>query len=169
MEGPARKFFVHGSLEDIARDRLEARNVDHLRLTDRELFENALSSSDFPVIIQRIANRRLLPMYEAEPRNWADFVTTNPTGAQNFKPIEGDILDNNFRYYEMSEGANDVPRSEFVEAKISYRVKRYALELNITYETMIDDDLNAINRNLSALPGTATEHYNRHILSLIHI
>ena len=165
MSGPARMFATHGKFVDLARAFLQARNEDTKRMDDMMLLSGAITSSDFPKLLANVINKRLLPMYETDPLNFMDF-TTIGSPATDFKEIEVDSLDGRMKWYKVPENFEDVPVSELAEENLRYTVDEYATSFRVSYRTLVNDDLNAIMRNIRSIGPSVVAQQNRTVWEL---
>lgn len=155
------RLFAGRSLLEIAERNFEARIgrriPDGLRKEERAALQmnhpkginpymargGAHSTSDFPILLENIANKRLRAGYDLLERTWtpmASFAT-----APDFREMTID---------QMGEGAKMLPVAEggeytfgtFGESKEVYSVSKYGRGFLWTFEMMVNDDLNAFAR-----------------------
>lgn len=103
-----------------------------------------VSTSDFPIILGNVINRQLRAEYAyAQPtfRQW-----TRQTTATDFREMTRVQLGELGSFEEVFEGGEykqpEIPK----EAKESYKIKKYGQIIAITWETLINDDLDAFSR-----------------------
>lgn len=119
-------------------------------MSERQIAEIALgtraganSTSDFPIILGNTVNRTLRKAYELAPRTFMPF--TNQSTAKDFRTITRAQLGDVSALAEVKEG-EEYTYGTMGEAKESYVVKKYGKIIPITWETLINDDLNAFSR-----------------------
>lgn len=167
LAGPARRFAHHGKFVDMALAMAEAKNINTLGKDNNDIMLSAVSSTDFPLITERVINKKLAPMYELYPRTFMDFTRVR-TDVTDFKQIDALYFDGLIRYRAVGEDADGARQGQFAEEKLSYFVKDYLAEMRITYRMMVNDDMNAITRNLTeGLLPAASLHQNRTVWSTI--
>lgn len=141
-------------LLDVARECLEAAGMRTRGLTPNEIAyqatrsAGAMSTSDFPLILAAVANKRLRQAYQVTPRTfqkWArgttatDFKPMYPTQIGNFPALKAVMEGAEFSYGSISEGRE------------SYQLATYGRIVSLTRQAIINDDLRAFDRAL----GTA--------------
>jgi hypothetical protein len=124
-----------------------------------------LSTSDFPEILGNTVNRSLRAAYDLAPRTFMPFCrrTTNrdfreKTVVQLSQLVKG--------FDEIVEGG-EYTFDQLKEAKESYRVKKYGKKIAITWETLINDDLDAFSRIPMAIANQAAQKQNDIVWSIL--
>ncbi|WP_390624391.1 prohead protease/major capsid protein fusion protein [Iodidimonas nitroreducens] len=148
------------SLMRLAEETLLRENVRVRGMSPVELAERALhSSSDFPNILSNVLNKRLRQAYEESQPSYRLWARRAPN-APDFKPIDvvqmsamPDLLRTNeageFKYGTASDG------------KISYSVLTYGRILGVTRQTLVNDDLRALDRLTTGYAAAAARLENR--------
>jgi hypothetical protein len=155
------------SLLELGRDFLEGhgvstRGMDRLTLATRMLHFRAggmHTSSDFPSLFANVANKRLRSAYDENPGTYALWARRAPN-APDFKNITitalsaaPDLLRTNehgeFKYGSMKDGAE------------SYQVLTYGRIVSLSRQAIINDDLRAFDRLVSAFGFAARRLENR--------
>jgi len=149
------------SLLDMAREwlTLEGRNVKGL--THREIAQQALglvrsggySTSDFPNILSNVFNKRLRKAYELQGRTFAQWC--NASTASDFKTMTrnqlGDLV------FESVKEGGEYKSENLSETVESYSVAKWGRIVNINWEAIVNDDLNAFSRIPTILAGAAAQ------------
>jgi hypothetical protein len=110
------------------------------------------STGSFPELLLDAANKTLLAGYEEAPYTWELWARNAGTTA-DFKAL------NRIRFSEMGvpqmvpEGT-DYPESPMSDARETYKINKYGNMFTITWETIVNDDLDAISR-IPAMQGAA--------------
>jgi hypothetical protein len=110
------------------------------------------TSGSFPSLLLDAANKTLLAGYEEAPYTWGTWARDAGT-TSDFKTL------NRIRFSEMGtpemvpEG-KEYPESTMSDARESYNVHKYGNMFTITWETIVNDDLDAISR-IPAMQGAA--------------
>ncbi len=104
--------------------------------------QEAMTTSDFPKLFGDILDRQLLAAYRATPAVWRSFckIATVPDFRQvNRLAVAGgdNVLS------EVKEKA-EYPETKMSEAEYKYAVKKYGRRMPFSWETMINDDLDAL-------------------------
>lgn len=168
---PGHEDFQHMSLSRLAeivlRQQYQA-PVD--RMTKNEIAQAAMGNSrvlrkfnivmrdayhttgSFPNLLLDAANKTLLQAYEEAPYTWNLWARQAPS-VEDFKNI------NRMRFSEspdpeMVPEGQDYKEKSFSDAKETYKVDKYGALFSVTWETIVNDDLDAISR-VPAMHGTA--------------
>lgn len=159
------------SLLEIGRDFLEAhgqqtRGLDRMTLAARMLeFRSGgmLGTSDFSSLFANVANRRLRNAYDENPGTYAMWARRAPN-APDFKNLSvvqlsgaPDLLQTNeageFKYGAMTDGGE------------TYAVLTYGRIVSLTRQAIVNDDLRAFERMVSAFGFAARRLENRTVYS----
>lgn len=155
------------SLLEIGRDFLEShgqqtRGLDRMQLASRMLQFRAggmMGTSDFSSLFANVANKRLRGAYEENPGTYALWARRAPN-APDFKNLNvatlsgaPDLLQTNehgeFKYGSMTDGAE------------TYAVLTYGRIVSLTRQAIVNDDLRAFERMVSAFGFAARRLENR--------
>lgn len=152
LEGAAAQFRGM-SLLDMARDAVAFSGKNVRGMDRREIAVQALqSTSDFPAVLEAVVNKTLRQAYQEAPRTFTQFSRqatlpdfkeisrTQLSGAPNLKRV---IEGAEYEYGEMTDGAE------------KYRVQKYGRIVAFTWETIVNDDLNALSRLPAAFGASA--------------
>jgi hypothetical protein len=110
------------------------------------------STGSFPQLLLDAANKTLLAGYEEAPYTWGTWARDAGT-TSDFKTL------NRIRFSEMGtpemvpEG-KDYPDSTMSDTKETYKINKYGSMFTVTWETVVNDDLDAISR-IPAMQGAA--------------
>lgn len=138
------------SLLDMARECLSAQGVNVRGMSAREIASGALngvrgmnSTSDFPIILGNTINRTLRSAYELAPKTFDAF--TRRTTAKDFRPMTRVQLGDISAFKKIVEGG-EYKYATMGEAKEAYAVAKYGEIIALTWESIVNDDLNAFSR-----------------------
>ncbi len=148
------------SLIDIARECLTATGESVRGLTAREVASKALglvrsgySTSDFPLILGNVFNKRLRKQYELQTRTFTPWASQ--TTATDFKEMSrlslGDMV-----FEAVSEGG-EYKSESLAESAEKYKVAKWGRIVVINWEAIVNDDLNAFSRIPQILAGAAAQ------------
>lgn len=152
------------NLADLAKDVVERQGVSTKGLSKRELFklavngqvgERSLSTSDFPIILGNAINRSLTKAYSETERTfqeWASRGTAKDFREMNRVSISGMVES----FDEVKEGA-EYTHAKMTDGKETYSVAKYGKIIPLTWEAMINDDLNAFGRLPKAIANKAAQ------------
>lgn len=160
--------FRNFGLKRMAEKCLQRAGVNTDRMSDRDIALAALgspsvcqrfgiersyhTSGSFSNLLLDAANKTLLASYEEAPQTYQAWVRTAPAVA-DFKNI------NRIRFSE-SPDLEVVPEAapyreqQYTDSKESYRVEKYGAVFSVSWETVVNDDLDAISR-VPAMHGNA--------------
>lgn len=102
--------------------------------------QEALSTSDFPLLFGDIIDRKMLARYhETEPtwRNWANTATV-----PDFRTVKRFAVDGSEATLATVAQGVEYPESKLTDLYYSYAVAKYGRRLPFFWETIINDDLN---------------------------
>lgn len=112
-----------------------------------------LSTSDFPLLLENVANKILRSEYGVAPEYWEKIARR--TDVTDFKDQRLYQIGSANGMKEIPEGAQ-IEYSKLQEAKQSIRVKSYAEGLIFTRQMLVNDDLGAFE----AIPGKFNRDWN---------
>lgn len=150
------------SLIELARHALErqgrsTRGMSRLELAGEALgtrAAGAMSTSDFPAILAKVANKTLRQAYASSPRTFAawarratitDFKPVSRTQIAGAPDLEKVLESGEFKYGSIGEG------------KETYALATYGRIVAITRQVLINDDLDAFTRIPSAFGAAAAD------------
>ena len=161
------------SLLELGRDFLEAsgintRGMDRLALATRMLHHRSgasMGTGDFSSLFANVANKRLRNAYEENPGTY-DLWARRAPNAPDFKNIQvtslsgaPELLQTNehgeFKYGTMADGAE------------TYKVITYGRIVSLTRQAIINDDLRAFDRLVSAFGNSSRRLENRLVYAQI--
>lgn len=138
-----RKFLRKRSL-DMLESFLLSRGVNVENLTPNQIIARAFhSTSDFPLILADVANKRLMGGYEEEPQTWQAFCTRRDLS--DFKPHNNVQLQGRMTTTKTLEGG-EYKGMSMVEGKSTWSLATYTGKLLWTRQMIINDDLNAFEK-----------------------
>ena len=158
------------SLLEIGRDFLEARGVNTRGMDRMSLATNVLQyrsgmhgTSDFAAIFANVANKRMRSAYEENQGTYTQWARRAPN-APDFKNINivqlsgaPDLLQTNehgeFKYGTMKDGA------------VNYALVTYGRMISLTRQAIINDDLRAFERLVTAFGASSSRLENRLVYS----
>lgn len=98
------------------------------------------SSSDFPFILENVANKALRAAYDAAPNTYAPFVSQR--NVSDFKEISSLSLSAGSKLEKVNEHG-EVKRGTMRESKEKYVVETFGKILGLTRKAIVNDDLGA--------------------------
>jgi len=110
------------------------------------------STGSFANLMLDAANKTLLAGYEEAPYTW-DQWARQAQSVDDFKPINRIRLSEMANPEAVPEGM-DYPETRMSDAKESYKIEKYGNIFSVTWETVVNDDLDALSR-IPAAQGAA--------------
>jgi hypothetical protein len=139
-------------LIDMARESVEATGVKTRGMDKREIAvaslnltrsAGALGTSDFPIILGNTINRTLRAEYAIAPQTFQAWA--RQTTAKDFREKTVAQLGEVGSFKKVKEGG-EYESDSLGEAKESYKLEKFGKIINVTWETLINDDLDAFSR-----------------------
>ncbi len=148
------------SLLRMAEDFLGSEGINVRGMTAVDIAERSLhSTSDFPALMANAMNRRLRSAYEENQPSYRRWARRAPN-APNFKSIDVVQMSALPDLLKVNEGG-EVKYGTISDGKVSYVVLTYARALGITRQTIVNDDLRALERVVTGFAGSASRLENR--------
>jgi hypothetical protein len=137
------------SMPEIARIAMGARGVSSQYRVQRDAYH---TTGSFPNLLVDAANKTLLAAYEEATYTWSIWAR-QAASVDDFKPINRIRLGESPDLEAIPEGAK-YPEGAMADAKTSYFVQKYGKQFTVSWETVINDDLDALSR-IPAMHGNA--------------
>ncbi len=154
LEGAAAQFRGM-DLMDMARDSVERAGHRTRGMSKQEIAVRALqSTSDFPAILGNTVNRSLRAGYDAAPRTFLPF--SRQATLPDFKEISRVQLGGAPSLKRVVEGG-EYEQGSIGEGAEKYRVHKYGRIVALTWETIVNDDLDALSRIPFAFGASASD------------
>lgn len=154
LDGPAAQFRGM-NLDDLARASVERAGQSTQGMSKQEIAVKALqSTSDFPAILGSVVTRSLRSGYEAVPRSFLPF--SRQTTLPDFKEISRVQLGGAPSLKKVVEGG-EYTEGSIGEGAEKYRVHKYGRIVSLTWETIVNDDLDALSRIPFAFGASAAD------------
>lgn len=129
-------------------DLLEAaRFIEQIEKGKRPMYhlKEAMTTSDFPLMFADIIDRQMLGLYNDLPQTYQSIMRTSTvTDFRNVKRFAVDGAEGALP--EVKERA-EYPETPLVESKDEFAVKKVGRRIDLSWEAMINDDLDAFRRN----------------------
>jgi hypothetical protein len=143
------------NLGDLARDCTERAGVRTRGLSKQEIAVRAMhSTSDFPLIIENVITKSLRAGYAGSSRTFTLF--SRQATLPDFKQISRVQLGGAPNLKRVQEGA-DYEFGTIGEGAEKYAVQKYGRIVAITWETIINDDMDALTRIPQAFGASAAD------------
>lgn len=124
-------------------------NADRLPPHAHEyLLKEAITTSDFPYLFGHIIDRTMLGMY-AEPINplfdWHDYVRMAPGGIKDFNTVRREKLHGMDDDLEEIGEKGEYLATKPINCRYEYALKKYGRQFDISFESMVNDQLGAFS------------------------
>lgn len=129
-----------------------------------EVLAEAGTTSDFPILLSNEMNKVLQGAYKSVPDEWQRF--TRQVDVADFKEqkvIKLTEADDLLPLAEMEEYQD----STLAESQEGYKVAKYGREFSVSWETIVNDDLNGITRQPERFGRAAGRLVNKLIYNLL--
>ncbi|MBX5463686.1 MAG: Clp protease ClpP [Steroidobacteraceae bacterium] len=140
------------SVIDMARACLSQRGKSHAGMAPGKLIKAALTTSDFPSILENALGKALRNGYESDPQSHTAWV--NRTMVPDFK-TQSRLLLGSAPSLERVYEAGEYKYGSLDENKATLAVQKFGKALRLSWETLINDDLGAFMRVPQAMGAAA--------------
>jgi len=151
------------TLMDLAKESLSLAGINWRGMTQREIATRALqmatrdggavSSGDYSYVLQNVLNKSLRAAYDLQERTFTPFVRKG--SASDFKQILRTQL-NDLTIDEVKED-DEYTLATVGDSGEVYKVAKYGKIVNIGWEAIVNDDLNAFSRYPAFLAGAVAQ------------
>lgn len=107
-----------------------------------DVLKEAMTISDFPLLFGDVLDRQLLANYLETPQTYRNF--TKVSTVRDFRTVKRFTTSGSEGVLPIVNEQAEYPETSIGEAKYSYAVKKYGRRVPFSWETMIDDDLDAL-------------------------
>jgi len=112
------------------------------------------TTSDFPVLLQNAMGRRLLDLYKAA-ESGASMIAA-PGRAADFRPINESRL-SSFPALEKVNEHGEIKFGSLQESGETLQIQSFARGISVTFQVLVNDDLDAISRSIRDIAFAANE------------
>ncbi|MGD9584277.1 MAG: HK97 family phage prohead protease [Lysobacterales bacterium] len=149
---PGARDLQRTSLVELARTSLSRTSIRHGGLSNNEILQRAMSSSDFPLILENAAGKSLRTGYLESPASHVAW--TRPTTANDFKPLSRVILSTAPSLEPVAEGG-EYTFGALDEDREQFSVSKFGRALRFSWESLVNDNLDAFASVPAALGAAA--------------
>lgn len=105
-------------------------------------FQEAMGTSDFPLLFGDVLDRILLGTYVEAPYSWNQIVARKTVS--DFRLVHRFVVDGGEAVLLPVPEQTEYPASKLVDGRYEYQVKKYGRRMPFSWEAMINDDLDAL-------------------------
>lgn len=139
-------------------------NVKKGRMPSYRLQE-AMTTSDFPYLFGDILDRQILAAYQEAPTSWQNFAKRSTV--RDFREVKRFSIYGADQVLEAVPEQKEYPASAINEnAPYTYAVKKYGRRLPFSFETIINDDLEALTDSPTRLGRAARRSEQKFVTGL---
>jgi hypothetical protein len=115
--------------------------------------QEAMSTSDFPLLMGDIIDRSLLGYYNEWPTAWP--MIANRATVRDFRTVRRFVLDGAEGVLPVVPQGQEYPEASLVDAKYEYAVSKRGRRVPFLWEAFVNDDLDALRRTPERLAKAA--------------
>jgi hypothetical protein len=104
--------------------------------------QEAMSTSDFPLLFGDIIDRTMLGRYNEWPVTWSSFARRGTV--RDFRTVRKFTMDGAEGVLSQVDQGAEYPEAALTEGKYDYSVKKYGRRIPFLWEAFINDDLDAL-------------------------
>ena len=137
------RSFAHLRLVDHAEQSVRAAGLSTTGLSQAEMVQRAMSTSDLPAVFAAVMNKGLRAAYESARRPMTDL--SRERTAMDFRPLQRIVFDGQVTPLPVSENG-EYKHGAFVDGKEAYAASRFGRLAGVSPETIVNDDTSALSR-----------------------
>lgn len=106
-------------------------------------FQEAMTTSDFTLLFGDIIDRQLLAAYQTRPVQWTTIAKRGRV--RDFRTVKRFTLDGGEAVLDQVKELGEYTARKLTDGSYSYAVGKYGDQIAISWETIVNDDLNALS------------------------
>jgi len=107
--------------------------------------QEAMSTSDFPTLFADVLDRQMLGAYREIEPVWQNYIRRSTV--PDFRSVQRTAVDGAEGPLPEVDELEEYPEAQLEVAQDTYRVRKYGRRLDLSWETMVNDDLDSFRRN----------------------
>lgn len=115
--------------------------------------EEAMTRSDFPILFADVLDRQLLGYFQETTPTWQAYCRASTVG--DFRNVKRFAVDGAETILPEVGEMEEYKETALSEKKDEYSVKKYGRRIDLSWEAMVNDDLDAFRRNPERLARAA--------------
>lgn len=116
------------------------------------LLQEAMTTSDFPILFGDVIDRMLLASYREMPATYRNYIKV--ASVRDFRTVKRLTVDGGESTLEAVGEQAPYPEASLADGKYEYAVKKYGRRMPFSWEAIVNDDLDAL-RDIPARFGRA--------------
>ena len=121
--------------------------------------QEAMSTSDFPLLFADVLDRQLLASYQETEPVWQNFCRRSTV--PDFRSVKRFAVDGAEAVLPAVAEREEYPEASLSEAQDTYSVSKYGRRLDLSWEAIVNDDLDAFRRSPERLARAARRSEDR--------
>jgi len=105
-------------------------------------FREAMTTDDFPYLFGDIIDRQLLAGYQATPVTWSNYIKR--VTVRDFRAVNRFTIDGGEAYLDQVPERGPYPTAALSDGKYTYSVAKFGRRMGFSFESMVNDDLDAL-------------------------
>lgn len=127
-------------------------------------FQEAMSRSDFTYLFGDVIDRQLLAAYQTQPVQWPAYVKRGRV--RDFRTVKRFTLDGGEAVLNKVKELAPYKNRAVTDGSYSYAVDKYGDQIAVSWETMVNDDLDALSTLPTRLGNAARRTEEKFVASL---
>ena len=129
----------------------------------RTVLREVLTTADFPYYFGTTLSRRFYDQYQYQVGAWTDYTFADTT--PDFREVER-LRMSEFDTLELRREKAEAKAGHVFEEKLSYRVREYAKQFDVSWQTIINDDLGKIRQITLLMASSANRFEDAYVSAL---
>lgn len=127
-------------------------------------FQEAMASSDFPILFADVLDRQMLGAYQATTPTWRSYCRTSTV--PDFRSVKRFAVDGAESVLDEVAELGPYTQKSLSESKDEFSVKKYGRRIDLSWEALINDDLDAFRSIPARLARAAQRSESKFATSL---
>jgi len=136
--------YKYMSMLDMARSCLSAKGENAGRYAPSEAIKRAISTTDYPILLNSTVERAIRRTYDAMPVEWKSIA--QQTTAKDFREKTGIAVEGKVTFEEIAEGGEYKNSYMKTVDSAKIKLKTYGRKITITRQAIINDDLDVFSK-----------------------
>lgn len=126
--------------------------------------QEAMTTSDFSLLFGDILDRQMLARYQQMPVNWS--MIARRGRVRDFRSVKRFTLDGGEAILDEVGEQSEYPAAALIDGDYEYRVRKHGRRIPLSWETLINDDLDAFADNPNRLANASRRSEERFVTAL---
>jgi hypothetical protein len=127
-------------------------------------FQEAMTTSDFPLLFGDVLDRQLLAAYDEWPVAWQQIARRGTV--RDFRKVKRFTMDGGGAVLDKVGQVQEYPAAGRVEGKYEYAAEKYGRRMPFSWEDFVNDDLDAFRESPNVLAAAARRTEERFATAL---